>query len=72
MIALVRGYRIAMDFRNHLILHDCEDWGKVSQTKHFCKHIGKLLMLLGEEKASAILRQIFTEKDSWEFRPCTV
>ncbi len=66
--ALVRGYRITIDLQNRLIMHDCEDWSKISQTKQLCKHVGKLLMVMDEEKASAILRQVLAEKDSWEFR----
>jgi hypothetical protein len=67
--AHVRDYIIVIDLENQAILHDCADWNRVSPSKRFCKHIGKLLLSLGEEKASKILRRLFTEKKAWEFKP---
>jgi len=69
--ALIRGYHILIDLANRVVLHDCADWSRVLPSKRFCKHIGKLLLSLGEEKASIILRRIFTEKEAWEFKPYT-
>lgn len=67
--AIVRNYHIIIDLENQLIMHDCSDWDRVSPDKQFCKHMGKLFLSLEKEKTSAILKQILTEKESWEFNP---
>ena len=40
-----------------------------SLKKAFCKHVGKALMVIPEDKAIAILRKMGSERDKWEFRP---
>lgn len=67
--ALIRDYRIEMDLENHVILHDCADWSRVLPSKRFCKHIGKLLLSMDKEKALNILKQIYANKEKWEFKP---
>jgi uncharacterized protein YecE (DUF72 family) len=67
--AKIRDYRVIVDLEKRLIMHDCSDWERVSREKRFCKHIGKLFLLLEKEKTSEILEQILVEKESWEFRP---
>jgi hypothetical protein len=69
--ALIRDYHIVIDLGNRLVLHDCADWSRVLPSKRFCKHIGKLLLSLGKKKASNILKQIYAEKEKWEFKPYT-
>jgi len=69
--ALVRDYHIVIDLENHVILHDCADWNRVSPSKRFCKHIGKLILSLDKERASNILKQIYAHKERWEFKPYT-
>jgi uncharacterized protein YecE (DUF72 family) len=70
--ATVREYHIVIDLENKTIYHDCADWGKILSTKKLCKHIGKLLLSMDREKALSTLRQIYTEKDTWQFKPYTV
>ncbi len=69
--ALIRDYHIVIDLENRVVLHDCADWSRVLTSKRFCKHIGKLLLSLDKEKASNILKQIYAEKEAWEFKPYT-
>jgi len=69
--ALIRDYHIVIDLGNSLVLHDCADWSRVLPTKRLCKHIGKLLLSLKKEKASNILKQIYANKGTWEFKPYT-
>jgi hypothetical protein len=60
-----------IDLQNRVVLHDCADWSRVLPSKRFCKHIGKLLLSLGEEKASNILKHIYANREAWEFKPYT-
>jgi len=69
--ALIRDYHIVIDLGNRIVLHDCADWSRVLPTKRFCKHIGKLLLSLDKERASNILKQIYANKEAWEFKPYT-
>jgi len=69
--ALIRDYHIVIDLGNRVVLHDCADWSRVLPSKRFCKHIGKLLLSLEKGKAMNILKQIYTNKEAWEFKPYT-
>ncbi len=69
--ALIKDYHIVINLENRVILHDCADWSRVLPSKRFCKHMGKLLLSLDKKKASNILKQIYTEKEMWEFKPYT-
>jgi len=69
--ALIRDYHIVIDLENHVILHDCADWSRVLTNKRVCKHIGKLLLSIDKKIASNILKQIYTNKEKWEFKPYT-
>jgi uncharacterized protein YecE (DUF72 family) len=69
--AAIREYHIVIDAEARTILHDCADWSKALPTKRFCKHIGKLLLSLEREKATKILRQIYGQKETWQFKPYT-
>jgi uncharacterized protein YecE (DUF72 family) len=67
--ALIRDYHIFIDVGNRVLQHDCADWSRVLLSKRFCKHIGKLLLSLDEQRATNILKQIYTDKEKWEFKP---
>ncbi|HVP41211.1 MAG TPA: DUF72 domain-containing protein [Candidatus Krumholzibacteriaceae bacterium] len=69
VIAAVREYHIIFDMQNRTILHDCADWSRCIPAKQFCKHVGKVLLMLPREKATGILRQIASEREKWEFKP---
>ena len=71
IVATVREYHIIIDFRNRTILHDCADWSRCIPVKQFCKHLGKLMMRLPEEKAVETMRKICLELEKWEFKPYT-
>jgi uncharacterized protein YecE (DUF72 family) len=67
--ALVREYHAVFDLQKKAILHDCADWSRCIPAKQFCKHVGKVLLMLPQEKATNILRQISLEREKWEFKP---
>jgi len=69
--AVVREYHIVIDLEARTILHDCADWSKMLPAKTFCKHIGKLFLSLHKEKATYMLRKIYSQKDTWQFKPYT-
>jgi len=69
--ATIRDYHIVIDFENRVVLHDCADWSRVLPSKRLCKHVGKLLLSLELETAAKILKQIYANKEAWEFRPYT-
>jgi uncharacterized protein YecE (DUF72 family) len=69
--ATIREYHIIIDSEAKTILHDCADWNKALPTKRFCKHIGKLLLLIDREKATKMLTEIYSEKEKWQFKPYT-
>jgi len=67
--ALVRDYHLLIDFQNRTVLHDCADWSRVLSSKQFCKHVGKVMMVLPKEKAIEIMKKIISERERWEFKP---
>lgn len=67
--AAIREYHIIIDLEARTILHDCADWSKMLLAKTFCKHIGKLFLSLDKKKAIDILRKIYSQKDTWQFKP---
>lgn len=69
--ALIRDYHIIVDVGNRVLQHDCADWSRVLLSKRFCKHIGKLLLSLDKQRATNILKQIYSNKEKWEFKPFT-
>jgi hypothetical protein len=67
--ALVRDYHLLINFQNRTVLHDCADWSRTLSSKQFCKHVGKVMMLLPKEKAIEIMRKISSDREKWEFKP---
>jgi len=67
--ALVREYHLLIDFQNRIVLHDCADWSRTIFSKQFCKHVGKVMMILPKEKAIEIMRKISSEREKWRFKP---
>ncbi|MEM1524598.1 MAG: DUF72 domain-containing protein [Nitrososphaerales archaeon] len=65
--AMIREYKVLIDLNSKRILHNCGDWEHQMVRKGFCKHIGKVMYLLPEEKATFILRKIAKERDEWKF-----
>ena len=67
--AMIREYHIVIDSQARMILHDCADWSRMMPSKRFCKHIGKLLLSMGKERATSMLRKIYSQKETWQFKP---
>src|SRR5438132_1606431 len=67
ILARVKEYRIELDPMSKTIVHDCEDWGKLSGRKDFCKHVGKFFLSLPKEEALTRLNAIATDRDAWTF-----
>lgn len=69
--AIIRDYHILIDLETKTILHDCADWSRMLPSKRFCKHIGKLLLSMEKDKAIDLLRKIYAQKETWQFKPYT-
>jgi len=69
--ASVRDYHIVVDMWKKVVLHDCADWDKLIPKKKFCKHLGKLMLAIDEDKALRAVRKISADIESWEFKPYT-
>jgi hypothetical protein len=54
--------------QNKTIEHDCADWEKIAATHKLCKHMAKLFLTLDKTMATKILRRLYQEKDSWQFK----
>jgi len=67
--ANVREYHVSIDVPSRLVLHDCADWSRVAPTKKFCKHVGKVMLVVPHDKAVSILRKMASEMEDWEFKP---
>lgn len=67
--AVIRDYHIVTSTGAKMILHDCPDWGKILSTKKLCKHVAKLLLSMEREKATEILRKMYSEEETWQFKP---
>ena len=67
--AKVKEYTVVIDTEAKLVLHDCADWSRVSPLRQFCKHLGKLFLVLPRQKAVDLLKRIYEEKEEWMFRP---
>ena len=65
--ATVKRYRVYIDIDLRKIAHDCIDWKRRSSLGLFCKHMGKVLLSLPEERAAELLKGILKNRDSWEF-----
>jgi hypothetical protein len=63
----VKDYTVLIDFKHRTIQHDCEDWRKNMDSKNMCKHLGKFMLSLGEERATRLLRDILKNKEQWNF-----
>jgi len=63
----VKDYVVRIDLQRRAILHDCEDWRKNMESKNMCKHLGKFLLSLDGEEATALLRDVLKNKDLWHF-----
>ncbi len=66
--AKIRNYEISIDVKNRVILHDCADWARCILEKKFCKHLGKVFLLMPEKTAFDLLNRVLQERDSWEFK----
>jgi hypothetical protein len=67
--AEIREYHVIVDLEKREILHDCADWARCIPDKSFCKHLGKIFLLMPRAKAEEYLRKIFAERESWKFKP---
>src|SRR3989304_4115365 len=67
--AKVREYHISIDVQQRLILHDCPDWSRSAPVRQFCKHVGKIMMIVHEDISVGILKKIGAEREKWEFKP---
>jgi uncharacterized protein YecE (DUF72 family) len=67
--ARVREYHVSIDVPRRLILHDCADWNRCAPVKQFCKHVGKVMLVVPEEVSVSVLKKMGAEREKWEFKP---
>lgn len=67
--AEIRDYHVVVNRERREILHDCPDWARCVADKAFCKHLGKIFLLLPKVRAEEVLRRILSERDTWRFKP---
>jgi hypothetical protein len=63
----VKQYKVKIDLKNRVMTHDCDDWKKNMRSKLMCKHLGKAFLVMGNTRATTILRRILSEIDDWTF-----
>lgn len=63
----LKQYKVKIDLKNNVITHDCDDWKKNMRSKLMCKHLGKAFMVIGDRRATTILRRILSEIGDWTF-----
>lgn len=63
----VKDYVVQVDVKARRILHDCHDWRSNLASKNMCKHLGKFLLSMDEEKATNLLRNVLKINDEWTF-----
>ncbi len=68
LLARVKDYTIEINIPKRYIRHNCLDWENWSEQKMMCKHIGKVFLTLDEKISTPLLKKIYTEKDSWQFK----
>jgi len=67
-ILVVKQYRVVLDLKRRMIVHDCPDWVRQSKAKKFCKHVVRAFYSLQKDEAIRALSQISKSPDQWEFR----
>ncbi len=67
--AEIRDYHVLVDLEEREILHDCPDWARCIPDKSFCKHLGKIFLIIPRVQAERFLRRIYAERESWKFKP---
>jgi Protein of unknown function DUF72 len=67
ILGRIKDYRVEFDPSSRRVVHDCEDWGKVTQRKDFCKHVAKFFLSLPRDEALSHLGAIAADRDAWTF-----
>lgn len=67
ILGRIKDYRVEFDPSSRTILHDCEDWGKMTQRKDLCKHVAKFFLSLPRDEALARLDAIAADRNAWTF-----
>ena len=68
IVGKIKDYNFEINLSKKYIYHDCDDWKKVSKSKKFCKHIGKVFLTLPKNRSIVILNKILNELEEWNFR----
>ena len=63
----VKQYKVNIDLKNNVITHDCDDWKKNVRSKRMCKHLGRAFLVIGDRRATTILRRMLSEIGDWTF-----
>jgi len=63
---LEKNYVVEIDIKNRIIKHNCLYWlHKCVNQYKFCKHVGKIFLIIYEEDAKEILKDIIL--NDWKF-----
>lgn len=67
ILAAVKEYTVLIDGKTRRIEHDCPDFGRRSQARLFCKHVGAALLAAPPAEADALCRAVLKARDEWIF-----
>ncbi len=63
----VKHYPVVIDFKARRIVHECEDWNRVSVERMLCKHLAKFLLSAPADLSRKVLMDIRQNMDDWRF-----
>jgi len=66
--AKIRDYDLVMDAKTRSITHNCGDWERSVDTRQLCKHVGRILLAIPVDIATAWADAIFEDREKWKFR----
>jgi uncharacterized protein YecE (DUF72 family) len=63
----IKNYTFRIDSVEKVMEHNCADWKKGINSKRLCKHLDKVFLILPQNIAKKILKNIHNDRDSWKF-----
>jgi len=71
ILARVKDYRVELDPEGRRIVHDCEDWAKLAESRELCKHVGRFFLSLPPDESERHLENLRKDRGSWSFESPT-
>ncbi len=66
--AKIRKYTFELNIKERSFKHNCDDWRQGLRIKRICKHVVKLFMIIPNEEAGEVLKDIIKNRDIWSFQ----